>query len=242
MGTRADYLADLQYFVSWGGEGAVVLARKAFEEFLPGDLSGIKVLELGVGGGHMSTLFGLLGAEVVGIDFWSGYPEKALAEAAKWGVAERMDFRWGSTEALQELPDSTFDLVFTKSVLAYIKDLEPYLQIVATKVKVGGRICFLENLTRNFLDHLARNLIHRIKGVQNFHYMTPRRIAAIGRVFRLQKDIPKVMNSAVESRTPGWYLICGYRACPDYLPSINWSPLLQLEQCAACRKICTLRG
>jgi len=210
MTRRAECLANLPYFISWGGEGALVLGRRIFEEVLPQDLSGMKILEIGAGGGKMSSLFALLGADVVGIDFAPDYPAKALAEAEKWGVVGHMDFRRGA-EALADLPDGTFDLAFTKSVLLCIEDLEGYMRALAPKLKPGGRVCFLENVSRNFLDRLLRNLIHLVKGKRNYSYMTPKRIAAIGRVFQLESEIPLVLNRIPHARTPGWYLISGYR-------------------------------
>lgn len=210
MTRRAEHLANLPYFISWGGEGAQVLGRRIFEEFLPEDLSGMKILEIGAGGGKMSSLFALLGADVVGIDFAPDYPAKALAEAEKWGVAGHMDFRKGA-DALADLPDGTFDLAFTKSVLLCIEDLEGYMRALAPKLKPGGRICFLENVSRNFLDRILRNLIHLLKGKRNYTYMTPKRIAAIGRVFQLESDVPLFLNRIPHARTPGWYLISGYR-------------------------------
>lgn len=205
---QTDPLDQLPYFVSWGGEAAVSLADRAFHEFLGEDLAGQRVLEIGAGRGKMSVLFGLLGAEqVVAIDMEPDFPRMAIAEAEKWGVLERMDFQCGA-DAVASQPDGFFDLIFAKSVLLYIDDLETYLRGVAPKLRPGGRICFLENLSRNPLDHLARNLIHLWRGGRNYHYMDRARIAAIGRVFELQM-VEVAMNPLLGERTPGWYLICG---------------------------------
>lgn len=208
MSIQTDPLDQLPYFVSWGGEAAVSLAGKAFHGFLGEDLAGQRVLEIGAGRGKMSVLFGLLGAaQVVGIDMGPEFPHMAIAEAEKWGVLDRMDFQYGA-DAVASQPDGSFDLVFTKSVLLCFDDLEAYLQGVASKLKPGGRICFLENLSRNPLDRLARNLVHLWRGGRNYHYMDGPRVAAIGRVFELQL-VEVAMNPLLGERTPGWYLICG---------------------------------
>ena len=209
MTAALEPLANLPYFVSWGGDAALTTARRALEKLSEEGLSGKRVLEIGASRGKMSCLFGLLGAHVTGIDVDPEFPAMARAEAEKWGVLDRMDFH-KSPGSLERLPDASFDLVFTKSVLLFFKDLEPYMRELSTKLKPGGRICFLENRSRNAADRLLRNLIHLKRGARNYHYMDARRIEEIGRVFELD-DVQAAMNPLFGSRTPGWYLILGHR-------------------------------
>jgi SAM-dependent methyltransferase len=208
----AQHLDYLPYFISWGGEAAVALARAAFNEFLGTDLSGMYVIEIGAGPGKMSSLFGLLGAEVIGLDIELGFAGKATHEARKWGVADRVHFR-EYNGSLAVVPDSAFDVVFTKSVLPYIDDLECFMRELAIKLKPDGRVCFLENPCRNQLDAWIRTLAHTCRGRRHYHYMNHQRIAAIGRVFDLE-IVRLRMNPFYQSCTPGWYLICG-RKRPD---------------------------
>jgi len=209
-------LNNLPYFILWGGEAAVSLARAAFYEFIGLDLFGKSILEIGCGDGKMSSLFALLGAQVTGVDIGPGLSVRAAAEVRKWGVADRVNFLESPSGSLSILPNGFFDLAFTKSVLLHIRDLEPFMHELSSKLKPGGRVCFLENPCRNVLDRWVRNLVHIKRGTRNYHYMNTRRIAAIGRVFNL--EIVRVsmnplfsLHIFVSLHTPGWYLICGHR-------------------------------
>lgn len=196
------------YFVNWGGDAAVAQARLMFDGILGHDLQGKRVLEIGAGRGKMSILFALLGAEVLGVDVAPGFASEAREEALKWGVSGRVAFEEYSGSP-SEFPIGAFDLIFTKSVLLYMDDLEAFMRGLDPALKPGGQVCFLENISRNLLDRWLRNLVHRKRGTGNFHYMDRKRIAAIGRVFDL-RHVGLEMNP-LWSRTPGWYLIHGQR-------------------------------
>ncbi len=176
------------------------------------NLAGKQVLDVGAFGGKMSAIFALLGAQVTGVDIEKGYGETARKEASKWGVAERVQFLEYDGNP-SGLPNETYDLVFTKSVLLYVKDLEPFLAKIALKLRPAGRVFFLENTCRGPLDHLLRRLIHRWRGTGNYYYMTPSRISSISKVFDL--DVIRFRKNKFSDRTPGWWLLGGRKKSSD---------------------------
>jgi len=210
MSLQKDPLLDLPYFIPWGGTAAIALTRQGIEEHLSRDLTGKQLLEIGAAGGRMSSLFGLLGAKVTGVDIDPDFPKEALAEAKKWKVLDRVDFQKGSG-TLEMLPNGSFDIVFTKSMLLYIENLKPFLEELSTKLKPGGQICFIENVARNSFDRQMRDFYHLLRGRRNYHYMTDERIELIGEIFELEV-VRFISNSSIRVlTTPGWYLIYGHR-------------------------------
>ncbi len=58
-------------------------------------------------------------------------------------------------------PDETFDVIFTKSVLVVVPELEPFLLAIRNKLKPNGRFVFIENGYGNFIINTLRNVRHR---------------------------------------------------------------------------------
>ena len=88
--------------------------RYAVEEYLGGDLGGMKILEIGSRFGRMASLFGLLGVtRVVGVDIIEEYVDAANREALKWGVETELHSR--NMLDLWVFPNETFGLAFTKT-------------------------------------------------------------------------------------------------------------------------------
>lgn len=134
----------------WENEGAFAtlhLMNKARLEFItreiaPETLSGMKVLDIGCGGGILSEPLARLGAEVIGLD----------ANAQAIGVAQdhakqnalNIDYREG---LLENLTESQFDFAFAMEIVEHVPDVENFVQQAAAKVKKGGRF-FLSTINR----------------------------------------------------------------------------------------------
>jgi SAM-dependent methyltransferase len=155
----AGALARLPYFVDWRPRLWVPPVQ-----WLLGDLTrfrGKRVLDMGCRTGRMSCLFGLLGAEVLGVDLPGVSFESARQEAADAGVSGRVQFVSYSGKPAT-LAEGDFDFVFTKSTLVMIPDLKPFLRALAVKMKPGGELLAAENLAGGWLMQLIRRLIvHR---------------------------------------------------------------------------------
>jgi len=110
--------------------------------------------------GEMSSLFGLLGADVVGIDINKETISIAREETQKHGVVEKVELLVYDGD-LDFLPDGSFNLVFTKSVLVVVPDLPEFLTKIYAKLKPGGSAIFIENGYGNFALHALRRYRHK---------------------------------------------------------------------------------
>jgi len=203
---------SLEYFVGWGGPSAVQLTKSAIE-ILGNDLTGRKVLDVGFGQGQMSCLFALLGAQVVGVDIHGVNLLTAQAEAKRWGVSERTAFTVYSGDP-RTIQQADFDIVFTKSMLLLISDLEVFLRALATRLRHRGQVAFVENGFHNPLSILTRRLVHWWRdnkdydgnAAYNWHlpaYLSRSRINAMRRVFDLRQ--------VTRAQSRHWYLIHGFK-------------------------------
>lgn len=101
-------------------------------------LAGLRVLDVGCGGGLMSEALAREGAQVVGIDASAGNIGAARRHAAAdASVAARLDYRHGDpATALQ--PHERFDLVLALEVVEHVDDVPAFLAQVAAAVAPGG--------------------------------------------------------------------------------------------------------
>lgn len=117
------------------GLRADTLLEKAKNAF--GDLRGLKVLDVGCGGGLMSEAFAKAGAQVVGIDAAERNIESARLHAAQEGLD--IDYRAGeAAEALHA--DEQFDIVLLLEVVEHVDNLPEFFAFCAAKVKPGGML------------------------------------------------------------------------------------------------------
>jgi protein-L-isoaspartate O-methyltransferase len=211
--TPAGRSLELEYFV-WGGPPVISLVKRAIE-IVGTDLTGRRVLDVGYGHGHMSCLFALLGAQVVGVDTHDAARTEALAQAERWGVSNRVTFSVYSGNP-EEIDQAPFDIAFTKSVLLLIDGLEVFLRALSTKLLAHGQVAFIENGFHNSLSILSRRIVHWVRGNQatdypgvamyNWHlpvYLSPERIDITRKVF----DVRHVLRADSKH----WYLIHGFK-------------------------------
>jgi ubiquinone/menaquinone biosynthesis C-methylase UbiE len=201
-GTHRDPLDELGYFAEWGGRRWEKLLGHAIHKFLGSDLSGQEVLEIGTCYGKTACLFALLGAQVTGVDLNQEVLDRAEAEARKWGVEAQTRFLCYDGD-LDIFPDHRFDLLFTKSVLVMVPELEAFLNRASRKLKPGGKIVFLENARGHLLARALRYVKRPGRGSSGkIRYFTKRELQAVQDVFYV--DILK------RSFLPPIYLICGH--------------------------------
>jgi SAM-dependent methyltransferase len=177
-------LARLPHFVDWRPRLWAPPVRWLLGD--PARFRGRRVLEVGCRTGRMSCLFGLLGAEVLGVDLPDVSLEAARQEAADAGVGDRVRFlHYNGDPAV--LAEGDFDFVFTKSVLVMIPNLRPFLAALAPKLKAGGELLAAENLAGGRTMQLLRRLIvHRRRGpsfLQRFHGVDAPFVAALRESF-----------------------------------------------------------
>src|SRR3954449_10996633 len=97
--------------------------------------SGLRMLDIGCGGGILSEPLARLGAAVVGAD-----PSQTNIAAAKLHADEAglaVDYRATTAEALADAGER-FDIVLAMEVVEHVADLNLFVQSCATMVKPGG--------------------------------------------------------------------------------------------------------
>lgn len=181
-----DPFDELAYFAEWGHRQWQILVRHAVCDFLGQDLTGLHMLEIGARYARMASFFALLGARVTGVDINEKALEVGRREIGRWGVADRVQLR-AYDGCLDIFEDESFDLLFTKSVLVKIPDLEPFLESAKRKLKPGGKVVFIENGRGPLPLHVLRGLYHGDLAGYRIKYFKRQHVGIVQRVFDIQE-------------------------------------------------------
>lgn len=103
-------------------------ARRPFE--------GLRILDIGCGGGLVSEPMTRLGASVTAVDASEANIKTAMTHADQGGLA--IDFRVGTVEDLIEGGEPAFDVVLNLEVVEHVADPAQFLKDCAGLVKPGG--------------------------------------------------------------------------------------------------------
>ncbi|EFL87949.1 bifunctional 2-polyprenyl-6-hydroxyphenol methylase/3-demethylubiquinol 3-O-methyltransferase UbiG [Ahrensia sp. R2A130] len=101
----------------------------------PDALAGLRILDIGCGGGLLCEPLARMGAEVVGADAGETNIEVAKLHAAQSGVS--VDYRATTAEALAASGE-TFDVVLNMEVVEHVADVDLFLTACSNMVKPGG--------------------------------------------------------------------------------------------------------
>lgn len=107
-------------------------------------LAGLRVLDIGCGGGLLSEPVARMGADVVGADPSEKNIGIASTHAKASGVA--VDYRAVTAEQLAEAGE-TFDIVLNMEVVEHVADVEFFLTTCARMVRPGG-LMFVATINR----------------------------------------------------------------------------------------------
>ncbi len=103
-------------------------ARKPFE--------GLRLLDIGCGGGLLSEPMARLGFQVMGVDASERNIGTASAHAAEQGLA--IDYRASTAEALLAAGEGPFDLILNMEVIEHVADPGEYLRTCSRLLAPGG--------------------------------------------------------------------------------------------------------
>ncbi|MCT8971481.1 bifunctional 2-polyprenyl-6-hydroxyphenol methylase/3-demethylubiquinol 3-O-methyltransferase UbiG [Microbaculum marinisediminis] len=105
---------------------------------------GLRILDIGCGGGLLCEPMARLGADVVGVDPAEKNIGTARVHAQGSGLA--IDYRATTAEALADAGE-TFDVVLNMEVVEHVADIDLFLGACATMVKPGG-LMFIATINR----------------------------------------------------------------------------------------------
>ncbi|MFC5387195.1 bifunctional 2-polyprenyl-6-hydroxyphenol methylase/3-demethylubiquinol 3-O-methyltransferase UbiG [Aquamicrobium segne] len=105
---------------------------------------GLRILDIGCGGGLLCEPMARLGAEIVGADASATNIEVAKLHAAEQGLS--IDYRATTAEALAEAGE-TFDIVLNMEVVEHVADIGLFIDKCSEMVRPGG-IMFVATINR----------------------------------------------------------------------------------------------
>ncbi|MDX9688865.1 MAG: bifunctional 2-polyprenyl-6-hydroxyphenol methylase/3-demethylubiquinol 3-O-methyltransferase UbiG [Proteobacteria bacterium] len=113
-------------------------------------LKGMRVLDIGCGGGLMSEMAARYGATVTGLDPSADLIEVARSHAEQSGLA--IDYREGTAESLAK-EGQTFDLVFAFEILEHVSNRQVFVESLAALMKPQALlfVSTLNKTRRSFL-------------------------------------------------------------------------------------------
>ena len=130
-------------------------------------MNGLKVLDVGCGGGILSDSMARKGATVLGIDLASKALKVAQLHALE-AQTQGVEYREISAEALAAEQPGTFDMVTCMEMLEHVPDPAAVVKACADLVKPGGYV-FFSTINRN-----AKAFLFAIVGAEYVLNMLPR--------------------------------------------------------------------
>lgn len=128
-------------------------------------LKGLRILDIGCGGGLMSEALARLGAKVVGVDASPGNVAAARLHAQAQGVL--VDYRLGEpSEVLSS--DDVFDVVLALEVVEHVSDVPAFLATAASCLAPGGM------LFASTIDRTWKSFVFAIVGAEYVLRVLPR--------------------------------------------------------------------
>lgn len=159
-----------------------VISHFKLDETAREPFKGLRLLDIGCGGGLLCEPMTRLGASVVGAD--AGEKNVQIAKNHAERVELKIDYRATTSEALAEQGEQ-FDVVLNMEVIEHVNDIQLYLESCAALVKPGG-IMFVATINRTFkayalaivgAEHVLRWLP---KGTHTYDkFVTPEEITSI---------------------------------------------------------------
>jgi 2-polyprenyl-6-hydroxyphenyl methylase/3-demethylubiquinone-9 3-methyltransferase len=98
-------------------------------------LKGLRIIDIGCGGGILCEPLARLGADVIGVDPSKENIEVARRHAEQAGL--RIDYRATTAEQLAQAREE-FDVVLAMEVVEHVADMPLFVKVIAGMVKPGG--------------------------------------------------------------------------------------------------------
>jgi len=129
-------------------------------------LKGLRVLDIGCGGGLLSEGMAQCGANVVGIDLAKSSLDVAKKHASKTGLT--IDYQCVDSQEFCRKNDNSFDIVTCLELLEHVNNPLSITQACAQAVRPGGAV-FFSTINRNF-----KSFLMAILGAEHVLKMIPK--------------------------------------------------------------------
>ncbi|XP_054249013.1 ubiquinone biosynthesis O-methyltransferase, mitochondrial [Indicator indicator] len=117
-------------------------------------LAGVKILDVGCGGGLLSEPLGRLGASVTGIDPLEDNIRRADQHKSFDPVlAKRIQYKPSSLEEIVEESMETFDVIVASEVVEHVADLEMFIKCCSQVLKPEGSL-FITTINKTQLSYV----------------------------------------------------------------------------------------
>ncbi|XP_037246748.1 ubiquinone biosynthesis O-methyltransferase, mitochondrial isoform X1 [Falco rusticolus] len=129
-------------------------------------LSGVKILDVGCGGGLLSEPLGRLGASVTGIDPLEDNIRTAEQHKSFDPVlAKRIQYKFSSLEEIVEESMETFDVIVASEVVEHVADLEMFIKCCSQMLKPEGSL-FITTISKTQLSYVLGIVVaEKIMGI-----------------------------------------------------------------------------
>lgn len=105
-------------------------------------LAGLKILDIGCGGGLLSEPMARLGGAVTGIDATGAAINAAIAHARLVGL-DQIEYRCCTAEDLADSivgPETKFDVIYASEVIEHVTDRRLFARAIASMLAPGGTV------------------------------------------------------------------------------------------------------
>ena len=128
-----------------------ILLRRPDRQAAPRPLEGLRILDIGCGGGILSEAIARLGGSVHGVDMVERNIRIARGHAAEQGLV--IDYECCTAEKLAERGE-VYDVVLNMEVVEHVADLPLFMRSCARLLGSGG-VMFVATLNRTWASYLG---------------------------------------------------------------------------------------
>ncbi|XP_039289021.1 ubiquinone biosynthesis O-methyltransferase, mitochondrial [Nilaparvata lugens] len=148
-------------------------------------LQGLKICDVGCGGGILSEVLARLGADVTGIEPGDDLVKLATAHAEASTLPNKPKYICSSIEEHAKSAENTYDGLVASEVVEHVPNKKEFLEACLQTIKPGGSL-FITTPNRTFASWLgsvviAENVLNIVpKGIHNWNlFITPSELKAI---------------------------------------------------------------
>ncbi len=139
------------------------------DQIKPRNLKGLKILDIGCGGGLVSESLAKLGGNVTGVDF----VENNINIAKNHSLSNNLEIEYKCIDAENENIKNKYDIIILFEILEHLENWKTFVSKIKQNLNKDG-IIILSTINRNiyskiFAIHIAENILNWIpKGTHDF--------------------------------------------------------------------------